>query len=724
VIGIRNHGNTCFINSILQCLSYTDILAEYFVLDQYKSDLRRRRRLAFTKTPTTMGKGEITEQLAMVLKSLWSLQYDPEISDKFKALVDKYGSQYKGGNQHDAQEFLLWLLDKVHEELNTATTKKYKRLKNFPGKSDDALAAESLANYMRCNNSFVVDIFQAQFRSSLTCPTCERQSNTFDPFLCVSLPIPQIQVRPIIITVVYLDQSPRQVRIGLTLPVEADVKDLRESLAKDTGIPTAQLLIAEINDVTFQRTLNDGQAISLIEPSACLYCLEVPTANPENEDNGAFVILSWINVYKEGPIEKRFGSPYIMQVSRETIYGDVQKLLMKEMSSILHDDILIGLQRVPLFKIRVLDGFEDKVYLDEKVELPLYMECVETAVQLSMVQDAGGPVHVKLILEWDMPGKTQVISDDSDKIEEHCSVAQVKSAPESGSSVTLQECFSLYTSEERLGCEDAYFCPQCNKKREVVKKLGVWSVPDVMVVHLKRFRQSTKATNKLDTMVDFPLDGFDMSPNMARGAVPDNLAAADGGPPNGLKGLTAFSPWKHPKRLRTHDRESTVYDLYSVCYHHGSDLLGGHYTSSCKNPTDDQWYSFDDTHTKQIGEEEVVNKDAYILFYQKACLSGASSASSSSSSGGADHWVYRMPDFVYKTKSETRCAPTSKPRSTKSKVPEPNFARNSAKYATLPANKSKELVRPAPEEAETQSDAENGDRGEESSDEDEIETAR
>ena len=442
VIGIRNHGNTCFINSILQCLSYTDILAEYFVLDQYKSDLKRRRRLTFTKTPTTRGKGEITEQLAMVLKSLWSLQYDPEISDKFKALVDKYGSQYKGGNQHDAQEFLLWLLDKVHEELNTATSKKYKRLKNFPGKPDDVLAAESLANYMRCNNSFVVDIFQAQFRSSLTCPTCERQSNTFDPFLCVSLPIPQIQVRPVVITVVYLDQSPRQVRIGLTLPVDSDVKDLRESLAKDTGIETAQILITEINEKCFHKTYNDGQSMSLVSTDAPLYCLETPKFNDASEDDGAFVVLNWINVYKEGLIEERFGSPYTMQISRETRYSDLQKLLMKEMSPILHDDILISAQRVPLFKIRVVDGFEeDPVYLDEKVEMPLYMECMETAMNLSRV--VGGPLHVKLVLEWDMPGKTQVIYDDEDRVEEHCSVQQVREAPESGSSVTLQECFRL-----------------------------------------------------------------------------------------------------------------------------------------------------------------------------------------------------------------------------------------------------------------------------------------
>jgi len=732
VIGIRNHGNTCFINSILQCLSYTDILAEYFVLDQYKSDLKRRKRLSAFAKATGTGKGEVTEQLATLLKSLWSLQYDPEISDKFKALVDKYGSQYKGGSQHDAQEFLLWLLDRVHEELNTATKKKYKRLKNLPGRPDDVLAAESLANYMRCNNSFVVDIFQAQFRSSLTCPTCERQSNTFDPFLCVSLPIPQKQMRPIIVTVLYIDQSPRQVRIGLTLPVDADIKELREVLSRDTGIETSQLLLVEIDSLSFQKTFSDSQPLSAI-PSECpLFGIEVPKLQRPHEDDGAFIVLTWVNVFKEGDkIEKRFGTPYTIQISRETIYGDLQKLLMKEMSPILHDDILISAQKVPLFKIRVLDGFDGKTYMDERVEMPLYMECVETAMNMCQVGQTGGPAHIQLVLEWDMPAKTQIIADDSNPIEEHSSVKQVMDAPEESSSVSLQECFSLYTSEERLGKDDAFFCPQCNKKREVVKKLGVWSVPDVLVVHLKRFRQSTRSTNKLETMVDFPMDGFDMSPNMARQVESVAPLSEPTGNSNGLRVLSAFSPWKHPKRFRTGGRDDTIYELYSVCNHHGSDLQGGHYTAFCRNPTDGQWYSFDDVNTKQIAESEVITKDAYILFYQKSCLSANSSSSSSSSGSNQEHWVYRMPDFYYKAKSETKCAPTSKPRTTKKEAKKvvmaskletqnssQNFTRNSAKYATLPAKRTSDIIHL---ESEHHSDTEQGVK-EESSDEEEDDT--
>lgn len=45
--------------------------------------------------------------------------------------MERHGTQYRGNSQHDAQEFLFWLLDKVHEDLNTATKRKYKTIKVF-----------------------------------------------------------------------------------------------------------------------------------------------------------------------------------------------------------------------------------------------------------------------------------------------------------------------------------------------------------------------------------------------------------------------------------------------------------------------------------------------------------------------------------------------------------------------------------------------------------------
>lgn len=348
-----------------------------------------------------------------------------------------------------------------------------------------------------------------------------------------------------------------------------------------------------------------------------------------------------------------------MQVSRETSYEDLQKLLLKEMHASLSDNVLSFNQSPGLFNIRVADPAATPIQdehpcISPAVEHPLYTEPIEQA--LALCADDSGPAHVKLILEWDEDTKQKIIHDDNDQIEEHASAKQVKINSDSSSSVTLEKCFELYTKEEVLGVEDAWHCPHCNKKREVVKKLGLWSLPDILVIHMKRFRQQSKqlSTSKLTMLVDFPLYGFDMTPHLAHAGIQQQQNYHGLGQTT-LNAGNGWVPWKKPRIKQTSVIEKSdrtndnLYDLYAICNHIGPDLQGGHYTAFCKNPYDSQWYCFDDTRVEVIDPTSLVTSAAYMLFYQRRGLFSrsisSSAASTSSSVSGLDHWVLRMPPF-------------------------------------------------------------------------------
>ncbi|KAJ3617595.1 hypothetical protein MTP99_007302 [Tenebrio molitor] len=653
VTGLKNHGNTCFINAVLQCISHTDVLAEYFVLDRYKVDLSRRNKLNSKKFGT---KGEITEQLALLLKALWACQYSPELSTGFKQVVERHGSQYKGNQQHDALEFLQWLLDKVHEDLNTASKRKYKLIKTS-GRSDEVIAAETLENYKRCNNSFIQGIFQAQYRSSLSCSRCRTQSNTFDPFQCISVQLPQFSKQSIYVTVLYTSQQPRQVQIGLSMPSGATVSELRDILESDTSIERANMLITEIGEAGFLRTFTDTQSVNIISEIDPIYCIEVAQLKDVEEDTtSAYILLCWINVADVGDGYRRFGSPYTMQVSRETSYEDLQKLILKEMAPILHDDILTSSQPRGVFKIRISDPAcndnEPPCYLEPDLEHPLFMEAVDQA--LALCSEEGGPAHVKLVMEFTSGAKSAIIADDGDLVEEHSSVKQLKAqALQGGAPLTLEECLRDYTEAETL--TDAWRCPHCQQYQPVVKTLDMWSLPDILVVHFKRFRQQTlRGCNsaKLTTMVDFPVYNLDMTPHLAnKGSTTMN------GDDSQVIMTNGWSPFKRARKQS--NANDNLYDLYGICYHHGSDIETGHYTAACKNPYDNQWYLYDDAKVSNLSKQTddisalLVNNSAYILFYQRrnglyvGSSSNTSSAASTSSVGSStDHWVSRMPKFM------------------------------------------------------------------------------
>ena len=84
------------------------------------------------------------------------------------------------------------------------------------------------------------------------------------------------------------------------------------------------------------------------------------------------------------------------------------------------------------------------------------------------------------------------------------------------------------------------------------------------------------------------------------------------------------------------------YSLYAVCNHHGT-MMGGHYLSYCRNPTDGQWYVFDDSQVQAISEEKLITAGAYLLFYARQSLLSPSPCFSPSSP--TSHWAMHIPRF-------------------------------------------------------------------------------
>lgn len=623
--GIKNHGNTCYMNAVLQCLSHTDVIAEYFVLDHYKVDLQKRNKINSKKYGT---RGEVTEQLASLLKSLWACHYTPDMSTTFKKTVERHGTQYRGNSQHDAQEFLFWLLDKVHEDLNTATKRKYKTIKNTCGKPDEVVAAETLANHARRNSSFVQTVFQAQYRSALTCAKCERTSCTFDPFHCVSVQLPSrlatAQPSPLPVNVVYVNQQPRQVRIGLELPPTATMDDLRTTLHADTGIERDHIILAEINEAGWCNARANWEVAGMDFGS--LYCLEAPPLL--QTPTTPYLLLLWVNII-EG---ERFGSPYAMQVPREISYEDLQKLILKEMNQIISERVLENAQGTDIFRARIAEAHRprDPAYLQPELPHPLFALDVEQA----LCPHDKHP-HLRLELLWDPEQRDNIIRECKEQCEVHVSAGGGGAPP-----LTLHACLTHYTRAERLGQDDAWRCPQCQRYMPVVKTLGLWSLPDILVIHLKRFRQQPKGrtSTKLTTMVEFPLNDFDMTPHLAH----RNSSAESPG--------HSRSPRRRYSKTSTLNHHDNVYDLYAICYHHGDDLETGHYTAACKNPYDRHWYKFDDSRVTRIEDEcaydELVNNTAYMLFYKRQKPTVTHSYSSEEYGG---HWALRMPKYVKRT---------------------------------------------------------------------------
>ncbi|XP_047630072.1 ubiquitin carboxyl-terminal hydrolase 4 isoform X5 [Phacochoerus africanus] len=620
--GLGNLGNTCFMNSALQCLSNTAPLTDYFLKDEYEVEINRDNPLGM--------KGEIAEAYAELIKQMWSGR-DAHVAPRmFKTQVGRFAPQFSGYQQQDSQELLAFLLDGLHEDLNRVKKKPYLELKDANGRPDAVVAKEAWENHRLRNDSVIVDTFHGLFKSTLVCPECAKISVTFDPFCYLTLPLPLKKDRVMEIFLVPADPRCRPTQYRVIVPLMGAVSDLCEALSRLSGVAAENMVVTDVYNHRFHKIFQMDEGLNHIMPRDDIFVYEVCSTSMDGSE--CITLPVYFRERKSRPSSTStgavlYGQPLLVSVPKhkltlEFLYQAVCERISRYIKQPLPDES--GSSPLELGACNGSRGScegEDEEEMEHQEEGREQLSetegsgedesgsdrgetsqkklkdrpCPERLFTFSLVNSYGtadinslatdGKLlklnsRSTLAIDWDSETRNRYYDEqESEAYEKHVSMLQPQKKKKTA--VALRDCIELFTTMETLGEHDPWYCPSCKKHQQATKKFDLWSLPKILVVHLKRFSYNRYWRDKLDTVVEFPVRALNMSEFVC------DLSAR---------------PY--------------VYDLIAVSNHYGA-MGVGHYTAYAKNKLNGKWYYFDDSNVSLASEDQIVTKAAYVLFYQR-----------------------------------------------------------------------------------------------------------
>lgn len=597
VTGLQNLGNTCFMNSSLQCLSNTSELTQYFLTNEFLKDLNKNN-------PLGTG-GYLISAYSELIKELW-MGTDSYVSPwNIKKVIGKFAPQFSGYSQQDSQELLSYLLDGLHEDLNRVIKKPFVEDIEYNGQKDEDLSIESWNNYLKRNQSIIMDLFAGQYKSRLDCPDCKKISITFDPFLSISLPVPHVLTYNITFYFIFKDSKILPYKLTAILPVENKCSDLLEYTEKILKISKENMMICLIKDHNIKEVVNPEKSLKVLDEYDSGNILVYELDNISSKEESILKISTSICCLKKrGEISKDVSYSRYFRFSIENTFEQLHIKIYKFFRAYIKnfitsfdenkpEDFQIDLENedIKTLKNEYLNMFFSKNFdppyklyymkADEKIELA-YSSSKSFG---QMVQDKEPQEYeISFVLIYASYIKLDDLK--MNRFQEPPSEEKSRDLKKS----TIYDCLDLFTKEEILDAENAWYCSNCKMHKQAKKKMEIYKTPKILILHLKRFKTSkinsigtyyyTSGSSKISNFVEFPLKELNLSHYIK-------------------------------------SKNSGIYDLFAVSNHYGG-LYGGHYTASCLNFMDGKWYEFNDSMTEIIGDtDKIVSEAAYVLFYRK-----------------------------------------------------------------------------------------------------------
>ncbi|XP_036850237.2 ubiquitin carboxyl-terminal hydrolase 4 isoform X4 [Manis javanica] len=415
----------------------------------------------------------------------------------------------------------------------------------------------------------------------------------------------------------------------VTVPLMGAVSDLCEALSELAGVAAENMVVTDVYNHRFHKIFQMGEGLNHIMPRDDIFVYEVCSSPLDGSE--CVTLPVYFRERKARPSSASsgavlYGQPLLVSVPKhkltlESLYQAVCERISRYVKQPLPDEFgsspwepgacngsrggcegedgeEMGHQEEGRARLSGLEGSGEGVPGSRRCEAARKSQgppCPKRLFAFSLVS-AYGTADVDslvtdgkllklnprstLAIDWDSEARSLYYDEqESEAYEKHVSMLQPQKKKKAA--VALRDCIELFTTMETLGEHDPWYCPSCQKHQQATKKFDLWTLPKILVVHLKRFSYSRYWRDKLDTVVEFPVRALNMSEFVC-------------------------DPSARPY----------VYDLVAVSNHYGA-MGVGHYTAHAKNKLTGKWYYFDDSSVSPASEDQIATKAAYVLFYQR-----------------------------------------------------------------------------------------------------------